>query len=109
MKAKFPDAEVNIFGSFLTGACINSDVDLVVIIPSVNTVDQKEKELELLQQISTEVLNPNDTSVISKARIPLLESKSGAFPFDFDICVNRSLGLFNSLLLAGFSSWSFEV
>lgn len=91
-----------VFGSFSTGLCDKgSDLDLVAFIPPLKSVS-REEEVIILQHIKRLVFSRG--VIIARGRVPILKNIPGffRFPCDFDLSLNRSLGVFNSALLCGY-------
>ncbi|OQR88383.1 hypothetical protein THRCLA_10358, partial [Thraustotheca clavata] len=98
----WPDANVFIFGSSLTGLCSSQgDIDLCVLIPSNPVRGQETVDLALDMHEHLSLYFPTSNSmVIRNARIPVIKTQIDKY--QVDICINNTPALWNSLLIKTF-------
>lgn len=105
IKKLWPDAntaELKPFGSFETGLLLpTSDIDLVIVIPSVQnkTDDDREESVRILRKISRllwslpGIAERGSVTTITKARVPIIKFVDKTTGYNVDLSVNVESGL----------------
>eukprot|EP00035_Acanthoeca_spectabilis_P037367 m.44855 g.44855 ORF g.44855 m.44855 type:complete len:618 (-) comp8576_c0_seq1:857-2710(-) len=87
VKSLWPEAVVNVFGSFAAGICLpTSDIDIVVM------GEWKQLPLRTLAQALDEAKVPMTMQVIEKTRVPIIKLRDAFTSIDVDISFNMEGG-----------------
>ncbi|GAA6012314.1 hypothetical protein JCM10207_002800 [Rhodosporidiobolus poonsookiae] len=98
IKSKYPDADVQCFGSVGTGLYLpGGDIDLVVLCPSMPSPPLKPSS-SLLHRLASLLLTsslaqPTSLVVIAKARVPIVKFTTRYGGFSVDLSVNQRNGV----------------
>ncbi|GAA5973474.1 hypothetical protein JCM11641_006482 [Rhodosporidiobolus odoratus] len=98
IKSKYPDADVQCFGSVGTGLYLpGGDIDLVLLSPSLPAPPLKPSS-SLLHRLASLLLtsslaNPSSLVVIAKARVPIVKFTTRFGGFSVDLSVNQKNGV----------------
>ncbi|KAI9015176.1 hypothetical protein BC832DRAFT_527905, partial [Gaertneriomyces semiglobifer] len=104
VKRLWKDAEVRVFGSFETKLYLpTSDVDVVIICPSIPPSRTKQALTDLDRLIGQEGI-ARSKEFISGARVPIIKIVDGVTTFPVDISLNVPSGLDSAALVKQFLS-----
>jgi len=116
----FPDSDLYMFGSSFTGLYIeNSDIDFCLLTSgrpyssSGQRTSDTPNESSIFRSLYKMMREMGVSRVILllNARVPILKltSAQDLFPFKFDLCLNRTLGIRNSELMRAYVICDYRV